>query len=123
MPNLQFLLTQGDKVLDHADRPEQLNLDDLDQFAGFKVALGYRGKARKIIGIAADVAPLSGCATWRISSAQDGLHRLINSGGCPARLVKRRLRVMFQHGWYDDLTQLPLPVVLTPGEMGAELVD
>lgn len=122
MANLQFLLTQGDKVLGHADRPEQLSLADLDQYAGFKIALGYNGAdGREIIGIVADVAPLSGCTTWRISSVQDGLHRLINSSGCPARLVRRRLRVMFKQGWFDNLHQLPLPVVITAGERVAEL--
>lgn len=116
MANLQFLLTQGNKVLDCADRPEQLSLDGLDQYAGFKIAIGYRHDATPtIIGIAADVAPLAGCVTWRITSNQDGQYRLINSSGCPARLVKRRLRVMFQHGWFDNLEQLPLPVVITPG--------
>lgn len=120
MKNLQFLLTQGDKVLDNADRPEQLNLTDLDPYAGFKIAIGYKGHgSHRIIGIAADVAPLSGCITWRITSNQDGSYRLINSAGCPAQLIKTRLRVMFHHGWFDNLHNLPLPVMLTPGEARA----
>lgn len=116
MANLQFLLIQGHKVLDHADRPEQLNLDGFNPYAGFKIAVGYR---HHVIGIAADVAPLSGCVTWRITSNQDGYHRLINSAGCPTRLVKRRLRVMFHHGWFDDLDNLPLPVAIVPGEISS----
>ena len=122
MPNLQFLLIQNDKVLDSVDEPDQLSMFGLDAFAGFKIVIGYvnEDKEREILGVAADVTPLIGCAAWRITSNQDGNHRLINAGGCPARLARRRLRAMFRQGWFDDLCQLPSPVVIRPDPLSAD---
>lgn len=117
MPNLKFLLLQDNTVFDSADEPGQLSLWGIEPFAGFKIVLGYidEGGEKEILGIAADVAPIGDCVTWRISSVQDGQHRLINSAGCPGRLARRRLHVMFTQGWFDNLCQLPMPVTIVPG--------
>jgi len=118
MASAYFLLIQNDQVVDWTNAPDHLTFGGLDAFAGFKIAVAHVNEFgdKEVIGLAADVAPLSGCTTWRITSNQDGQYRLINSGGCPAELVRRRLRVMFEQGWFEDLANLPLPVVITPGE-------
>jgi hypothetical protein len=125
MASAYFLLIQDDHVVDWDTNPGHLSLAGLDALAGFKIAVAHVNEFgdKEVIGIAADVAPLYGCATWRISSNQDGMHRLVNSGGCPARLARRRLRVMFTQGWYGDLCQLPLPVVITPGECVTKMAE
>jgi len=117
MASVYFLLIQDDHVVDWDTNPAHLSLAELDAFAGFKVAVAHVNEFgdKEVVGIAADVLPLADCVTWRITSNQDGMHRLVNSAGCPARLARHRLRAMFAQGWFKDLCQLPLPVVITPG--------
>lgn len=116
LPVAIFLLIQDGKMRDHAICPQYLSTNRIDQYAGFKVAIGCQigSGEQEVVGVIADVAPLSGSTCWRISSIQDGQYRLINSGTPPALLVKTRLRVMYEQGWFDDLANLPLPVTITP---------
>lgn len=116
VPVTVYLLIQGGKVKDHAIRPECLETTWIDQYAGFKVAIGCQigSGEREIVGIIADVAPLLNSSCWRISSVQDGQYRLINSGPFPASLVKTRLRVLCEQGRFEDLANLPPCVVITP---------
>jgi hypothetical protein len=110
-----FILIQNNKVLDRSITPNFLRLNKLDAYAGFKIAIGRVSQTggRKIVGIVADVAPLSGAKTWRISSDIDGLYRLIGAAECPAALVTRRLGVMHRAGQFSDSADLPMRVVLT----------
>lgn len=114
-PMILFILIQNSKVIDRAITPNFLRLGGLDAYAGFQVAIGHinmRGE-KAIVGVVANVAPLSGAKTWRISSDADGLYRLVGAGGCPAKLVIERLKVMQKGGKFDDLSNLPMRVVLT----------
>lgn len=110
-----FILIQDNKVLSRGITPAALNVTKLDAYAGFKIAIGRIKETdeREIAGVIADVGPLSGAKTWRISSDVDGLYRLVGAGGCPAELVTNRLGVLFGAGKFSDLSDLPMCVVLT----------
>jgi hypothetical protein len=110
-----FILIQNNKVLDRSITPNFLRIGKLDAYAGFKIAIGCINETggREIVGIVADVGPLSGAKTWRISSPQDGLYRLVGVTDSPVELVTRRLGVMQGAGQFCDLTDLPVRVVLT----------
>jgi hypothetical protein len=113
----QFLLIQ-DGVVDVSDNPATLTYSFIDAFAGFKVAIGCVNEfdQHEIIGIVADVSPVAGCNTWRVSSAQDGYNRLVGAAGSPASHVRVRLGVMYENGDFADLCRLPQPVTVMPGE-------
>ena len=114
-PAAVFILIQNNRMLGRDILPEFLRTEKLDAYAGFKIAIGRvngRGK-RAIAGVVADVAPLSGAKTWRISSDADGLCRLIGASMCPAELVIKRLDTMHRAGKFSDLANLPMRIVLT----------
>jgi len=113
----QFLLIQNG-VVDCSENPGNLAYSFVDAFAGFQVAVGCVNEfgEREIVGIVADVVPVSGCNTWRISSHQDGYNRLIGAAGSPAAHVRVRLGVLYKNGYFVDLCNLPQPVMVMPGE-------
>ena len=110
-----FILIQNDRVIDRAIKPSFLRTKQLDAYAGFKIAIGRikQDGARSIAGVVADVGPLSGAKTWRISSEADGIYRLVGATRCPAELVVNRLSGMHRNGKFNDLDSLPMRVVLT----------
>jgi hypothetical protein len=120
----QFLLIQ-DGVVDYSENPGNLAYSFVDAFAGFQVAIGCVNEfgEREIIGIVADVAPVSGCNTWRVSSYQDGYNRLVGATGSPAAHVRVRLGVLYENGYFADLCNLPQPVTVMPGKPAEALVS
>lgn len=115
--DVQFLLIQ-DGLVDHSDRPDNLMFSLVDPYAGFKVVVGCVNefKEREVVGAVAEVAPVEGCNTWRVSSIMDGYNRLVGAAGSPASFVRVRLGVMYQNGDFEDLCRLPSPVTVLPGE-------
>ena len=110
-----FILIQDNKVLDRSITPNFLRPGKLDAYAGFRIAIGRINETggREVVGIVADVGPLSGAKTWRITSPQDGTYRLVGVTDSPLELVTRRLGVMQGAGQFIDLSDLPERVVLT----------
>ncbi len=110
-----FILIQDNKVIDRCITPNFLRSEKLDAYAGFKIAIGRVSDTggREIVGVVADVGPLSGAKTWRISSDMDGMYRLIGAAECPAMLVTNRLGVMQGAGKFCNLADLPMRVVIT----------
>jgi len=113
--DVKFLLIQ-DGIVDSAENPAGLAFSFVDAYAGFQVAIGCTNEfgQREIVSLVASVAPLAGASCWRVSSFQDGNNRLVGAAGSPASLVRVRLCAMYEHGRYDDLCQLPQPILVWP---------
>ena len=118
--NRTFLLIQGGVIASDRDPYCLIRKagSSYDIFAGFKIFIGCVNEfgVREIVGIVAEVLPLKGCKTWRITSKIDGYNRLVGPTGAPAELVASRLGGAMGRGDFDDLANLPAPVRIVPGD-------
>lgn len=115
-----LLLIQGDKVVDRSLRPEYLHTEKIDEYAGFKVALGYADTEtglKKVVAVLADVAPLDACDYWRISSEYYDNVVIGGSDYRPAAFVKYSLRDLTSTGRLRYPPNLPPTLTIKPDSM------
>lgn len=117
-PIAVYLLIQGGRVVDHCTALGCLWLSDIDEYAGFTIAVGYQTEwgEKEVVGVIADVAPLPvACSNWRVTSETPGcLPYTINTPESPSDFVKWRLRTLAVKGYFDDLTNLPPTLTIKP---------
>lgn len=113
----RFLLIQDNKVIETAPTIRSLKCLDMREFRGWKVAVGCINEfdQPEIVGIVAEVYPIEITVnTYRISSETDGYARLIGRHYGPWYTVWLRLETLEYNGRFNDLANLPQPVILMP---------
>lgn len=107
-----FLLIQ-DGIVDTSATPAGLMFNVLDLNRGFKVAVGCdRGGNKEVVGIVADAEAIDGCGDWMVSSEADGELKRIGGWGFVESFVRVRLSTQYRQGQFDDLANLPKPVIV-----------
>ncbi len=111
--NVCFLLVQGE-VIDVCEKPDKLNFAFVDEVSGFQVAIACTNEfgEQEVIGIVAEMLPMLGCTTWRVSSEIDGHRRMVGVAGSMKDFIQKRLRAYRRLRLFADLCQLPAQILI-----------
>jgi hypothetical protein len=114
-----LLLIQDDKVVERCFYLEFLRTEKIDEYTGFKVALGYfdRSGVRKVFTVLADVEPLADCDYWCITSGEYDNIIVPCEEYRPAAFVKYVLRDVADKGHLQYPPVLPTPLTIKPDSM------